>query len=200
MVRTVQKCRLQLLIVGQVLSRIMCPSFLPRKQPYAFLPFFIGDRDTEAEVWLRFWSWSFADFDQLVIWLKSGYFGESTQPLGLLCLWQRFLTCFDIHKIHLSKCNVSSEMLSKLDLQGLAVKKINFQLWQAVPPAANMFHTLVQQSQKRDTDWSNCFGRDFYTRKGRWTVKFKNNLHAISTRQSGPISNLHKIQTTSFNL
>ena len=55
-------------------------------------------------------------------------------------------------------------MLSILDLQGLAVKKINFQLWQAVPPAANMFHTLVQQSQKRDTD---CIGRDFYTRKGR---------------------------------
>ena len=94
-------------------------------------------------------------FDQLVMILircKSRYIGESTKPLGLLCLWQRFLTCFDIHKIHLSKCNVSSKMLSKLDLQGLAVKKINFQLWQAVPPAANMFHTLVQQSQKRDTD------------------------------------------------
>ena len=152
-----------------------------------------------VEVCPILWSWILVkalrlNLYQLIIWLKSGHFGESTQPLGVLCLWQRFRTYFDIHKIPLFKYNVSSNMLSNLDLQGLAVKKINFQLWQAVPPAANMLNTLVQQSQKHDTDWSNCFGRDFYTRKGRWTVKFKNNLlHAISTKQSGPISNLHKI-------
>ena len=62
--------------------------FSAQKAAICIPAFFIGDRDTEAEVWLRFWSWSFADFDQLVIWLKSGYFGESTQPLGLLCLEQ----------------------------------------------------------------------------------------------------------------
>ena len=27
------------------------------------------------------------NFDQLMIWLKSIYFGERTQPLGSLCLW-----------------------------------------------------------------------------------------------------------------
>ena len=41
-------------------------------------------------------------------------------------------------------------MLSILDLQGLAVKKINFQLWQAVPPAANMF-TLQFSSHRNVT-------------------------------------------------
>ena len=42
-------------------------------------------------------------------------------------------------------------MLSILDLQGLAVKKINFQLWQAVPPAANMVHTLQFSSHRNVT-------------------------------------------------
>ena len=125
-------------------------------------------RDFEAEVWSRFWSWILIN---LRYYLQAVNFGKSTQPLGVLCLWQRFRTYFDIHKIPLFKYNVSSNMLSNLDLQGLAVKKINFQLWQAVPPAANMLNTLVQQSQKHDTDWSNCFGRDFYTRKGRWTLE-----------------------------
>ena len=38
----------------------------------------------EAEVILRFWSWILV----FVVWIKNSYFGESIQPLGLLCLWQ----------------------------------------------------------------------------------------------------------------
>ena len=41
------------------------------------------DRDFETEVFLTFFN-----LDQLVIWRKSSYSGESTQHLRLLCLWQ----------------------------------------------------------------------------------------------------------------
>ena len=61
--------------------------------------------------------------------------------------------------------------------------------------------TLLFSSHRNMTQIDQIvLGGIFYTRQGRWTVKFKNNLHAISTKQSGPIRNLHKIQTTSFNL
>ena len=45
---------------------------------------------------VSYWSWSLVEilkqnFDQLLDWPKSSYFGESTQPLGLLWLWQSFL-------------------------------------------------------------------------------------------------------------
>ena len=45
-----------------------------------------------VEVCPILWSWILVkalrlNLYQLIIWLKSGHFGESTQPLGLLCLW-----------------------------------------------------------------------------------------------------------------
>ena len=48
-----------------------------------------------VEVWSILWSWILVkvfmlNLDQLVIWLKSSYFGESTQLLGPLCLCQYF--------------------------------------------------------------------------------------------------------------
>ena len=44
------------------------------------------------EIWSISRSWSLVqilklNFGQLVVWLKNSYFGESTQPLGPLCLW-----------------------------------------------------------------------------------------------------------------
>ena len=44
------------------------------------------------EIWSISRSWSLVqilklNFDQLVVWLKSSYFVESTQPVGPLCLW-----------------------------------------------------------------------------------------------------------------
>ena len=38
------------------------------------------------EVWAKFGSWSLVE----ILKLNFGYFGESTQPLGPLCLWQCF--------------------------------------------------------------------------------------------------------------
>ena len=56
-------------------------------------------RDFETEVWSRLWSWSFLyilrpNSDQLVMWSVTLVFGESTQPLGLLCLWQCLFLMF----------------------------------------------------------------------------------------------------------
>ena len=48
-------------------------------------------RDSEAKVWSNFWSRSLVkilrlNFDQPVLWLKSGYFGKSTQHFLVMVL------------------------------------------------------------------------------------------------------------------
>ena len=49
--------------------------------------------DFEVDIWWSFWGLSLVkilklNFDQLLIWPKITYFGESTQSLGPLCIWQ----------------------------------------------------------------------------------------------------------------
>ena len=46
----------------------------------------------EAEVWSRFWSWRLVEILKLIFYwhvtkFNMSYSGESTQPLGLMCLW-----------------------------------------------------------------------------------------------------------------
>ena len=55
------------------------------------------------------------NFGQLVIWLKNSYFGENTQSLGRLCLWQCQYQCNDLKRQNTFR-NISKNFVLSLQI------------------------------------------------------------------------------------
>ena len=99
----------------------------------SFWAILVSSNAMAAEVWSRFWIWRFGswrlvktsrvmffgilklNFGQLVIWLKNSYFGESTQSLGQLCLWQCQYQCNDLKRQNTFR-NISKNFVLSLQI------------------------------------------------------------------------------------
>ena len=86
---------------GWSLGKIWCCSRFWNKCLVDILKLKFG-RDSEAKVWSKFWRRSLVkilrlNFDRIVLWLKSGYFGESTQHFLVMVLLSPSIIIYILH-------------------------------------------------------------------------------------------------------